>query len=158
MNNYTMKYYDFINLYNSLLLYLTKKDSFYQINFYYLDNKFNLEIIDKNNNIICFKDSFDSNRYEYEYLSTILGYEFINNHDIYLPYFEPIQREDLKYYYGINNNSPLDYDKARVHILRNSKFELKFYYFQGLTNISYEMQDKALKKLANSNNKIYRLE
>ena len=158
MNNYTIKYYDFINLYNLLLLHLTKKDSFYQINFYYLDNKFNLEIIDKNNNIICFKDSFDSNRYEYEYLSTILGYEFINNHDIYLPYFEPIQREDLKYYYGINNNSPLDYDKARVHILRNSKFELKFYYFQGLTNISYEMQDKALKKLANSNNKIYRLE
>ena len=47
MNNYTMKYYDFINLYNSLLLYLTKKGSFYQICFYYLDNKFNLEIIDK---------------------------------------------------------------------------------------------------------------
>ena len=55
MNNYTMKYYDFINLYNSLLLYLTKKDSFYQICFYYLDNKFNLEIIDKKNNTIFLK-------------------------------------------------------------------------------------------------------
>ena len=53
---------------------------------------------------------------------------------------------------------PLDYDKARVHIIRNNKFELKLYYFHGLTNISYEMQNKALNKLTNSNNKIYRLE
>lgn len=158
MNNYTIKYYDFINLYNSLLSYLTKKDSFYQICFYYLDNKFNLEIIDKKNNTILFKDNFNTNIYEYEYLSTMIGYEFINNHDIYLPFFEPIQKEDLKYYYGINNNMPLDYDKARVHIIRNSKFELKLYYFHGLTNISYEMQDKALNKLNNYNNKIYRLE
>ena len=54
---------------------------------------------------------------------------------------------------------PLDYDKAKVHVLKNNKFELRIYYFKGLNQISIDMQSEAMKKLNNKDNKnkVYRL-
>lgn len=157
MSNNNIKYYDFLALYNMLIHNLSKKNSFYQICIYYLDDNFNIEIKDRETNTIYFKDSFDSSYEEYNYLTSLLGYEFISNHNIYLPTFEPIRREDLRYFFGNKTFKELNYDLAKVHVLRNSKFELKLYYFEGLNKTSFDMQEKALEKLNNPDNeKIYR--
>ena len=160
MKNYTIKYHNFITIYNMLLLHFSKKNSFYQICFYYLDNKFNIEFIDAEKNIICFKDSLKISFKEYNDLVCLLGYEFINNYDVYLPLFQPIRLDEVKYYYNSHDSfQPLDYDKAKVHVLKNNKFELRIYYFKGLNQISIDMQSEAMKKLNNKDNKnkVYRL-
>ena len=157
MNDYNIKFYDFLDLYNMLIYNFSKKDNYYQICLYYLDNKFNIEIKDKENNIICFKDNLEMTLQEYNYLTSLLGYEFISNHNIYLPSFDPIRKEDLRYYISKDNFKPIDYDKAKVHVLRNSKFELRLYYFEGLNKISFDMQQKALEKLNNPDSeKVYK--
>ena len=97
---------------------------------------------------------------EYNDLVCLLGYEFINNHDVYLPSFQTIRSDEVKYYYNSHDNfQPLDYNKAKVHVLKNKKFELRIYYFKGLNQISIDMQAEAMKKLNNANNKnkVYRL-
>ena len=45
MNN-EFKFYDFISLYNLILLNLSKKERNYTFAFYYLNNEFNIEIKD----------------------------------------------------------------------------------------------------------------
>ena len=90
----------------------------------------------------------------------MIGYEFINNYDVYLPSFQPIRLDEVKYYYNSHDSfQPLDYDKAKVHVLKNNKFELRIYYFKGLNQISIDMQSEAMKKLNNKDNKnkVYRL-
>ena len=71
-----------------------------------------------------------------------------------------IRLDEVKYYYNSHDSfQPLDYDKAKVHVLKNNKFELRIYYFKGLNQISIDMQSEAMKKLNNKDNKnkVYRL-
>ena len=60
-----------------------------------------------------------------------------------------LKNKETNIYYKQDNVLPLDYDKARVHVLRNDKFEVRTYYFMGLNELSYMIQDKAMEKLNN---------
>ena len=143
------KFYNFINLYNLLLLNLSKKERNYTIAFYYLNNEFNIEIEDYLTKQLVFKYNFECNKHEYDYLINLIGQEFILNHKITLPYFDDISFQDANKYYKSKDSlkNTLDYNKAKVHKLRNSLFELRFHYFEGLNELSYKMQDMALEKL-----------
>lgn len=149
MTNYTIKFYDFITIYNLLLTNLAKRENNYEISLFYLNNEFNINIKIENTTDYIYNDHFKVSKEEYDYLTSIIGYEFISNHKINLPYFKDLERKDAYLYYLAleSQNEQLDYDKAKVHILANSKFKLKLYYFKGLNKLSYDMQDIALEKL-----------
>lgn len=143
------EFYSFITLYNLIIMNLTNRNKMHSISIYYLNNEFNINIKTMDTNEIIYNDHFNTSLEAYNYLVSVIGYSFIENHKINLPFFENINTNDSKLYYLSNDsiNKPLDYDKAKVHILRNSKFQLKIYYFNGLNKSGYDMQDKALKKL-----------
>lgn len=152
MNN--INYEEFKFLYDMLILNFSKREGFFQILIYYSNNSFNLEIKNKDNNELVFKDNFKVTKMEYNNLVLILNNDFISNHTISLPYFEPLSGEETNIYYRENDVLPLDYNKAKVHVLRNDKFEVRTYYFTGLDELSYEIQDKAMEKL-NNRKKVY---
>lgn len=154
MNTYNTKYSNFKVLYDLLVSNFSKREGFFQILIYYSNDKFNLEIRNKNTNEVVFKDGFKVTLNDYNYLVLILNNDFINKHEISLPYFEPLTNEETNIYYKQDNVLPLDYDKARVHVLRNDKFEVRTYYFMGLNALSYMVQDKAMEKL--NNKKVYK--
>lgn len=157
MNENDVNTYNFLTLYDSLLLNLSNKNRIFKIYLYYLDNKFNIEIKDGETKDVIFKYNFECSIDEYNQLINIIGNEFIDNHTITLPMFKDITLNDSKMYYEANENfkNQLDYDKAKIHVIRNSIFELRVYYFNGLNSISYEMQDKAMLKL-NQKDKVYK--
>lgn len=154
VNTYNIKYSNFKILYDLLISNFSKREGFFQILIYYNNDKFNLEIRNKNTSEVVFKDSFKITLNDYNYLMLMLNNNFINKHEISLPYFEPLSGEETNIYYRENNVLPLDYDKARVHVLRNDKFEVRTYYFTGLNEFSYIIQDKAMEKL-NNRKKVY---
>jgi len=151
--NFITKYYEFINLYNLLIKNLKTKNDVFNIDIYHLNNEFTINIKSTSSGEIVFNYHFETNLAEFNYLVASIGNEFIDNHKINLPFFDNISQKDAKLYYQSfdSNTIPfehtLNYDEAKVHILRNSKFELRIYYFKGLTNESFKMQDKALQKL-----------
>lgn len=149
MNTYNTKYSNFKVLYDLLVSNFSKREGFFQILIYYSNDKFNLEIKNKNTNEVVFKDGFKGTLNDYNYLVLMLNNDFINKHEISLPYFEPLTNEETNIYYRQDNVLPLDYDKAKVHVLRNDKFEVRTYYFMGLNALSYMIQDKAMEKLNN---------
>jgi len=63
--------------------------------------------------------------------------------------FQQYFKKDTLIYYNSEESlqKPLNYDLAKVHVIRNNVLELKIYYFDGLNTIGYMMQDKALEKL-----------
>lgn len=149
MNENDINIYNFIALYDSLLLNLSNKNRQFKIYLYYLDNKFNIEIKDSEKQEVILKYNFSCEEKEYFKLISLIGNEFIDNHTITLPMFKNISLNDSKLYYKSNDslNNALNYDNAKIHVLRNSIFELRIYYFNGLNSLSYEMQDKAMMKL-----------
>lgn len=160
MDNYQIKFYDFLLLYNSLLLNLAKKETFYSISIYYLDNNFNIKIVDKLSNQKIFKYDLNITKKEYDYLSFLICYEFIQNHDTILPFFKNIQLEDACFYYQNKNEfeQPIDYEKSKIHVLKNKKFEINLYYFKGLNKIANEIHEIARKKMNNKDKKVYKKE
>lgn len=135
---------NFLTIYNLILERLNNKNNKFIISIYYINNEFNINIKTINEEII-YNEHFIVSPLEYNYLLTNIGFSFIENHEISLPFFTDLSGNDFKIYY-LNNNSdkkPLDYDLAKVHVLRNTKFELKIYYFNGLNDLSFNMHDKA---------------
>ena len=147
---------NFLNFYNLLILNLNEQENNFSISFYYLNNCFNIIIKNETNNSLIFQYNITMNIEEYNYLTYLISLNFINNHDILLPYFSCINYEDAQIYYKNSNSLTklLDYEKAKIHILKNSKYEIKLYYFNGLNELSYEIHDKAFEKI---NTKIYKI-
>lgn len=105
MNQYTIKFYDFIALYNMMLLNLVKKNRNFAISFYYLDGEFNISIEDVESEEKIFNYHFPCETQEYYYLTTLLGYEFIEGHAITLSLFTEIDRKDAEIYYQKKESS-----------------------------------------------------
>ena len=146
---YNTDFFNFITLYNTLISNLINRDNLYQISFYYLDNEFNIKISSLNNKEVVYKDYFKVNYDEYNNLIFIIGCDFIKSYNINLAFFDNISLEDSKIYYSseYSKKNILNYETSKIHIIKNNKFEIKFYYFNGINKIGYKMQDIALLKL-----------
>ena len=151
--NTPIKFLDFIKLYQLLLKSFKKEEKDVEISFHYLDEFFYIKIENKEENKV-FTYNLTMTEEEYYFLLYFLLKDFIENHPITLPIFSSINRKDTEIYYQSKESihTPLDYDKAKIHIIKNSFFTFKVYYFKGLNSISYEIQDMALNKL---NQKVY---
>ncbi len=142
--NYTIKFHDFIMMYNTIKYNLMKTNLKYKISFYYLNNYLNIEIDNSNERI--FKYSILCSKEEYDFLTWFLGCDFINSHEINIAMFANINEKARTLYYKANTKM-LDYDNVKIHIIRDNFLELNIYYFEGLNKIGIETQDKALKKI-----------
>lgn len=152
------KLINFITLYQLIISNLTKNNRKFQISLYNLDNEFNIQIIDVSFNETIFFYHFKVSMNEYFDLIHLITDNFIDNYDISLSLFDCITEKDSKLYYQSKENSkkPLQYEKAKIHRLRNNTFELKIYYFDGLNEIGYKLQEKALKKMNLNTQKVYK--
>lgn len=146
---YNIDFFNFITLYNTIIMNLNNRNDLYQISFYYLDNEFNIKISSLNNKEIIYKDNFNLNHDEYNNLIFIIGTDFIKNYNINLAFFQNISLDDSKLYYSseYSKKNILNYENSKIHIIKNNKFEIKFYYFNGIDRIGHKMQDTALLKL-----------
>ncbi len=154
MPDYLFKYNMFITLYKLLLDNLKETKRKYIISFYYLNDEFNIKIIDAESEEKIFSYHFPVTLEEYNNLIFVIGNDFIDNNQILISYFEPMQEEDIMLYYNSNyRDIQLDYDKAKIHIINNPYFEMHFYYFHGLNYTGYQIQDKSLYKVYKKNKK-----
>lgn len=159
--NYTMNFHNFLAIYNLLLSNFSNRNGFYSINIFHLDNNFFIEFINNDTNTIIYQDNFQCSLQEGNFLIYTLGNEFIQSHRITLPLIEPMQIEGINYYYKKGNKKDKEFDfyNAKTLRLKNDKFELNIYYFNGLDEIAIEMQEKGMKKLSDSfnteNEKVY---
>lgn len=145
---YNINFFNFITLYNTLLMNLNNRNNLYQISFYYLDNEFNIRISTLNDEII-YKDKFKLNIDEYNNLIFIICTDFIKNYNINLAFFQNISLIDSKIYYSskYSKTNILDYENSKIHIIKNNQFELKIYYFNKINSLGFKIQDMALLKL-----------
>ena len=146
------KLFNFLKLYNLLIENFREEEKQIEIAICYLNETFNIEINDKKERV--FKYELKMPKDKYDYLVIYLLKDFIENHAITLPFFTNLDHEDVKLYYNSSDsiNKPFDYDKAKIHLIKNNFITLKTYYFNGLNDISYQIQDIALSKL---NQKVY---
>ena len=146
------KLFNFLKLYNLLIENFREEEKQIEIAIYYLNETFNIEIKDKKERV--FKYELKMPKDKYDYLVIYLLKDFIENYAITLPFFTNLDHEDVKLYYNSSDsiNKPFDYDKAKIHLIKNNFITLKTYYFNGLNDISYQIQDIALSKL---NQKVY---
>ena len=77
MNENDINIYNFIALYDSLLLNLSNKNRQFKIYLYYLDSKFNIEIKDSEKQEVILKYNFSCEEKEYFKLISLIGNEFI---------------------------------------------------------------------------------
>jgi len=144
MHIYSSKFYDFIVLYNLMLINLSKKKRKYKISLYYLDDKFNIKICDIKANELVFNFSFNCNEEDYFYLINIFENDFIENHSINLSMFKNLNYNDdnLSENLNINEENKFNFDNIKIHILKDNFFELNLYYFNGLNKVNYIIEDK----------------
>lgn len=150
------KFYDFINMCNSIIKYYSNEDKHYSIMLFYVKDKLHFRIINDENGIIKHNCDLECNKENSDLIINSITSEFILNHDLKYVFSEPMQKNDIFLYRTlggdtsnivITSNSYLNNGKnMEIHTFENTKFSLKIFLYNGIDTQIELLHEKVKKK------------
>lgn len=157
MNENINKFYDFINMYNSIIKHCSNENSHYSIRLYYIKNKLHLQVSDdQKNGLILHNCELNCTKEESDFILNGITNEFILNHNLKYAAYSAMTENDIFEYRiqgGDSSNIFIDKDCYRnnntpmyIHRLENTMFSLNIYLYNGIDTQRSLLHEQAKKK------------